>query len=101
MLRAHKTRIRNANPGSSIAQSLSQHDGATRWAYNALLARLNEATQASPAGALWPSIGELAKSLRREKPEWGDAGQRSDSPGNGVETLGLPAVADMVVNGMH
>ena len=27
MLRAHKTRIRNANPGSSIARALSQHDG--------------------------------------------------------------------------
>ena len=40
MLRAHKTRIRNANPGSSIARALSQHDGATRLAYNALLARL-------------------------------------------------------------
>ena len=70
MLRAHKTRIRNANPGSSIARALSQHDGATRWAYNALLARLNEATQASPAGALWPSVDDLAKTLRREKPEW-------------------------------
>ena len=34
MLRAHKTRIRNANPGSSIARALAQHDGATRWAYN-------------------------------------------------------------------
>ena len=51
-------------------QPLSQHDGATRWAYNALLARLNEATQASPAGALWPSVDDLAKTLRREKPEW-------------------------------
>ena len=70
MLRAHKTRIRNANPGSSIARALSQHDGATRWAYNALLARLNEATQASPAGALWPSGDDLAKTLRCEKPEW-------------------------------
>ena len=70
MLRAHKTRIRNANPGSSIARALSQHDGATRWAYNALLARLNEATPASPAGALWPSVDDLAKTLRREKPEW-------------------------------
>ena len=70
MLRAHKTRIRNANPGSSIARALSQHDSATRWAYNALLARLNEATQASPAGALWPSVDDLAKTLRREKPEW-------------------------------
>ena len=70
MLRAHKTRIRNANPGSSIARALSQHDGATRWAYNALLARLNEATQASPAGALWPSVDDLAKTLRRAKPEW-------------------------------
>ena len=59
MLRAHKTRIRNANPGSSIARALAQHDGATRWAYNALLARLNEATQASPAGALWPSGDDL------------------------------------------
>ena len=34
----------------------------------------------------------------------GDARQRADSPGNGVETLapvqeGLPAVADLVVNG--
>ena len=70
MLRAHKTRIRNANPGSSIARALSQHDGATRWAYNALLARLNDATQASPAGALWPSGDDLAKTLRCEKPEW-------------------------------
>ena len=70
MLCAHKTRIRNANPGSSIARALSQHDGATRWAYNALLARLNEATPASPAGALWPSVDDLAKTLRREKPEW-------------------------------
>ena len=70
MLRAHKTRIRNANPGSSIARAVSQHDGATRWAYNALLARLNEATQASPSGALWPSVDDLAKTLRREKPEW-------------------------------
>ena len=70
MLRAHKTRIRNANPGSSIARALAQHDGATRWAYNALLARLNDATQASPAGALWPSVDDLAKTLRREKPEW-------------------------------
>ena len=70
MLRAHKTQIRNANPGSSIALALSQHDGATRWAYNALLARLNDATQASPAGPLWPSVDDLAKSLRREKPEW-------------------------------
>ena len=70
MLLAHKTRIRNANPGSSIARALAQHDGATRWAYNALLARLNEATQASPAGALWPSVDDLAKTLRREKPEW-------------------------------
>ena len=70
MLRAHKTRIRNANPGSSIARALSQHDGATRWAYNALLARLNDATQASPAGALWPSVDDLAKTLRREKPQW-------------------------------
>ena len=59
MLRAHKTRIRNANPGSSIARALAQHDGATRWAYNALLARLNDATQASPAGALWPSVDDL------------------------------------------
>ena len=59
MLRAHKTRIRNANPGSSIARALSQHDGATRWAYNALLARLNEATPASPAGTLWPSVDDL------------------------------------------
>ena len=65
MLRAHKTRIRNANPGSSIARALSQHDGATRWAYNALLARLNDATQASPAGALWPSVDDLAKTLPR------------------------------------
>ena len=70
MLRAHKTRIRNANPGSSIARALSQHDGATRWAYNALLARLNDATQASPAGALWPSVDDLAKTLRCEKPQW-------------------------------
>ena len=70
MLRAHKTRIRNANPGSSIARALSQYDGATRWAYNALLARLNGATQASTAGALWPSVDDLAKTLRREKPEW-------------------------------
>ena len=70
MLRAHKTRIRNANPGSSIARALAQHDGATRWAYNALLARLNDATQASPAGALWPSVDDLAKTLRCEKPEW-------------------------------
>ena len=70
MIRAHKTRIRNANPGSSIAQSLSQHDGATRWAYNALLGRLNEAKDGLTAGTVWPSIGELAKSLRREKPEW-------------------------------
>ena len=70
MLRAHKTRIRNANPGSSIARALSQHDGATRLAYNALLARLNEATQASPAGALWPSGDDLAKTLRCEKPQW-------------------------------
>ena len=70
MLRAHKTRIRNANPGSSIARALSQHDGATRWAYNTLLARLNDATQASPAGALWPSGDDLAKTLRCEKPEW-------------------------------
>ena len=70
MLRAHKTRIRNANPGSSIALALSQHDGATRWAYNALLARLNDATQASPAGPLWPSVDDLAKTLRCEKPEW-------------------------------
>ena len=70
MLRAHKTRIRNANPGSSIARALSQHDGATRWAYNALLARLNDATQASPAGALWPSVDDLAKTLHCEKPEW-------------------------------
>ena len=70
MLRAHKTRIRNANPGSSIARALSQHDGATRWAYNALLARLNDATQALPAGALWPSVDDLAKTLRCEKPEW-------------------------------
>ena len=70
MLRAHKTRIRNANPGSSIARALAQHDGATRWAYNALLARLNDATQASPAGALWPSVDDLAKTLRREKPQW-------------------------------
>ena len=30
MLRAQKTRIRNANPGSSIARAVSQHDGATR-----------------------------------------------------------------------
>ena len=59
MLRAHKTRIRNANPGSSIARALAQHDGATPWAYNALLARLNDATQASPAGALWPSGDDL------------------------------------------
>ena len=94
MLRAHKTRIRNANPGSSIARALSQHDGATRWAYNALLARLNDATQASPAGALWPSVDDLAKTLRCEKPAMvgdrrlGDAGQRADSPGNGVATLG-------------
>ena len=70
MLRAHKTRIRNANPGSSIARALAQHDGATRWAYNALLARLNDATLASPAGALWPSVDDLAKTLRCEKPEW-------------------------------
>ena len=70
MLRAHKTRIRNANPGSSIARALAQHDGATRWAYNALPARLNDATPASPAGALWPSGDDLAKTLRREKPEW-------------------------------
>ena len=70
MLRAHKTRIRNAHPGSSIALALSQHDGATRWAYNALLARLNDATQASPAGPLWPSVDDLAKTLRCEKPEW-------------------------------
>ena len=70
MLRAHKTRIRNANPGSSIARALAQHDGATRWAYNALLARLNDATQASTDGALWPSGDDLAKTLRCEKPEW-------------------------------
>ena len=70
MLRAHKTRIRNANPGSPIALALSQHDGATRWAYNALLARLNDATQASPAGPLWLSVDDLAKTLRCEKPEW-------------------------------
>ena len=70
MIRAHKTRIRNANPGSSIARALSQHDGATRWAYNALLARLNDATQASPAGPLWPLVDDLAKTLRCEKPEW-------------------------------
>ena len=70
MLRAHKTRIRNANPGSSIARALSQHDGATRWAYNALLARLNDATPASPVGPLWPSVDDLAKTLRCEKPEW-------------------------------
>ena len=70
MLRAHKTRIRNANPGTSIARALSQHDGATRWAYNALLARLNDATQASSADPLWPSVDDLAKSLRCEKPEW-------------------------------
>ena len=71
MLRAHKTRIRNANPGSSIARALSQHDGATRWAYNALLARLNDATQASPAGALWPSVDDLGsvdKWKRNESP---------------------------------
>ena len=70
MLLAYKTRIRNANPGSSIARALSQHNGATRWAYNALLARLNDATQASPAGALWPSVDDLVKTLRCEKPEW-------------------------------
>ena len=70
MLRTQKTQIRNTNPGSSIARALAQHDGATRWAYNALLARLNEATQASPAGALWPSVDDLAKTLRCEKPEW-------------------------------
>ena len=34
MIRAHQTRIRNANPGSSIARALAQHDGATQWAYN-------------------------------------------------------------------
>ena len=59
MLRAHKTRIRNANPGSSIARALSQHDGATRWVYNALLVRLNDAAQAASAGALWPSVDDL------------------------------------------
>ena len=48
----------------------SQHDGATRWAYNALLGRFNEAKDGLTPGTLWPSIGELAKSLRREKPQW-------------------------------
>ena len=70
MIRAHKTRIRNANLGTATARALSQHDGATRWAYNALLARRNEAKDGLTAGTLWPSIGELAKSLRREKPQW-------------------------------
>ena len=94
MLRAHKTRIRNADPGSSIARALAQHDGATRWAYNALLARLNDATQASPAGALWPSVDDLAKTLRCEKPRMvghrrlGDAGQRAAASGDSIETLG-------------
>ena len=71
MLRAHKTRIRNANPGSSIARALAQHDGATRWAYNALLARLNDATPASPASTLWPSVDDLGsvdKWKRNESP---------------------------------
>ena len=43
---------------------------ATRWAYNALLGRFNKAKDGLTAGTLWPSIGELAKSLRHEKPEW-------------------------------
>ena len=70
MLRAHKTRIRNANPGSSIARALATARRSDQVGYNALLARLNEATQASPSGALWPSVDDLAKTLRREKPEW-------------------------------
>ena len=69
MILAHKTRIRTANPGSAIANALAQHDGAARWAYNNLLASLKDGIESS-SGGLWPSVGGLAKTLRREKPEW-------------------------------
>ena len=69
MILAHKTRIRTANPGSAIANALAQHDGAARWAYNNLLASLKDGIESS-SGGLWPSVGALAKTLRREKPEW-------------------------------
>ena len=69
MILAHKTRIRTANPGSAIANALAQHDGAARWAYNNLLASLKDGIESS-SGGLWPSVGALAKTLRREKPAW-------------------------------
>ena len=69
MILAHKTRIRTANPGSAIANALAQHDGAARWAYNNLLASLKDGIESS-SGGLWPSVGGLAKTLRREKPAW-------------------------------
>ena len=43
--------------------------GATRWAYNALLGKLKDGIDAADGGA-WPSIGELTKQLRRERPDW-------------------------------
>ena len=70
MLIAHKTRIRNAEHGSRIANALAQHAGAARWAYNTLLANLKEGIAATPEGENWPSIGDLAKALRKQKPDW-------------------------------
>ena len=40
-----------------------------RQPYNNLLASLKDGIESS-SGGLWPSVGGLAKTLRREKPEW-------------------------------
>ena len=91
MILAHKTRIRTANPGSAIANALAQHDGAARWAYNNLLASLKDGIESS-SGGLWPSVGGLTKTLRREKPEWWasvdwEMLDNGGYAGHGLETL--------------
>ena len=62
---AHKTAIRNQ---AAVGRALAQHDGAERWAWNQLLFALKDSIEADPKN--WPTVGSLAKQLRRAKPDW-------------------------------
>ena len=65
MILAHKTAIRNQ---VAVGRVLAQHDGAERWAWNRLLFALKDGIDMKPGD--WPTVGNLAKQLRREKPDW-------------------------------